>query len=106
MLKLTGRNGKSLIVDAIQKRYKDSRVYSYNNYMVPTIESYHVDVDECQVEEFCELIYDDISKLENEAVPISIVVIYTNLKDIEAIEELANKLEMEQLVRMVVVTGK
>lgn len=106
MLKLTGKSGKTLIVDAIQKRYENSRIYSYNNYMVPAMESYHADSDECTVDEFCQFVYDDISKLGNESFPISIVVIYTNLNDIEEIEDLANRLETENLVRMVIVTSK
>lgn len=106
MLKITGNSGKSLIVEAIQKRYDNSRVYSYNDYMVPTMESYHVDLDECPAEEFCKFVYDDISKLGRDVLPVGIVVIYTNLSDIEVMEELANKLEWEQLARMVVVTGK
>lgn len=106
MLKLTGKAGKSLIVDAIKERYKDSRIYSYNNYIVPTMECFHVDCTDCSIEEFCRFIYDDISKLGNDVLPPGIVVIYTNLADIEEIEELANRLECEQFVRMVVVTGR
>lgn len=43
MLKLTGKAGKSLVVEAIQNRFNNLRIYSYNEYMVPTMESYHVD---------------------------------------------------------------
>lgn len=106
MLKLTGKAGKSIIVEAIQKRYDDSMVYSYNDYMVPTMESYHVDSDECTVDEFCEFVYQDISGVEGEIIPVNIVVIYTNLCDIKEIENLAAKLESEYLARMVVVTSR
>lgn len=106
MLKITGKVGKSIVVDAIQKRYEGSRIYSYNDYMVPTMESYHINSDECTVDEFCEFVYDNISKLGNKSLPISIVVIYTNLQDVEQIEKLADKLESEYLVRMVIVTSR
>lgn len=106
MLKLTGKIGKSIIVEAIQKRYEDSRVYSYNNYMVPMTESYHVDSDECTIDEFCQFVYDDIFKFKNESFPISIVVIYTNLQNIKEIENLAVKLESEHLVGMLIITGR
>lgn len=76
MLKITGNSGKSIIIEAIQKRYDDSRVYSYNDYMVPTMESYHVDSDECTVDEFCQYVYYDISKLGNRSFPISIKLYY------------------------------
>lgn len=106
MLKITGNSGKSLIVEAIQKRYDDSRVYSYNDYMVPTMESYHVDSDECTVDEFCKFVYQDISGLEGWVAPVNIVVIYTNLRDVKEIEDLAAKLESEYLVRMVIITSR
>lgn len=106
MLKLTGKTGKSLVVEAIQNRFNNSRVYSYNDYMVPTMECYHVDSDECSVDEFCEFVYQDILKLEKEKPLNDVIVIYTNLQQIEEIEKLAVKLESEYLVRMVVITSR
>ncbi len=107
MLKLIGKAGKSIVVDAIQTNYKDSRVYSYDDYMVPTMESYHVNSNDCTIDEFCELIYDDIiSKFKRDDFNIGIVVIYTNLKDVHKLYDLANKLESKQLVKMVVVTSQ
>lgn len=106
MLKLTGKTGKSLIVEAIQNRFNNSRVYSYNDYMIPTMECYHVDLGECSVNEFCEFVYQDILKLEKEKPLNDVIVIYTNLQQIEEIEKLATKLESEYLVRMVVVTSR
>lgn len=106
MLKLTGKTGKSLVVEAIQNRFNNLRIYSYNEYVVPTMESYHVDSSDCSVGEFCQFIYEHISKCEKDDSPIDIVVIYTNLSDTEEIEKLANRLECEQFVRMTVVTGK
>lgn len=106
MLKLTGKAGKSLIVEAIQERYEDLRVYSYNNYIVPTMECFHVDCNDCSVEEFSKFIYEDILKCKNDDLPIGIVVIYTNLQNIEVIEKLADRLESEYLAKMVIITGK
>ena len=106
MLKLTGKTGKSLVVEAIQNRFNNSRVYSYNDYMVPTMECYHVDSDECSVDEFCEFVYQDILKLEKEKPLNDAIVIYTNLQQIEEIEKLAVELESEYLVRMVVITSR
>lgn len=106
MLKLTGKAGKSFVVEAIQERYKYSRIYSYNDCVLPIMESYHVDSSDCTVGEFCQFIYEHISKREKDDSPIDIVVIYTNLSDTEEIEKLANRLECEQFVRMAVVTGR
>ena len=106
MLKLTGKAGKSLVVEAIQNRFNNLRIYSYNEYMVPTMESYHVDSDECSVDEFCEFVYQDILKLEKEKPLNDAIVIYTNLQQIEEIEKLAVELESEYLVRMVVITSR
>ena len=52
MLKLTGKVGKSFVVEAIQERYKYSRIYSYNDCVLPIMESYHVDRSDCTVGEF------------------------------------------------------
>ena len=52
MLKLTGKAGKSLVVEAIQNRFNNLRIYSYNEYVVPTMESYHVDSNEYSVDEY------------------------------------------------------
>ena len=108
MLKLTGNVGKSIIVDAI-KKYNNARVYSYNKELIPVMESYHVNSDECSVKEFCEYILEDIDSLSSEQLPVNMVVIYTNLTDkhdITMVEDYANTLEFEGKVGTVVVTSK
>ena len=108
MLKLTGSVGKSIVVDAI-KKYNDARIYSYDKELIPVMESYHVNSDECSVKEFCQFVYNDICGLGDEHLPINMVVIYTNLsgiKDIGIIEDYAHTLEHNHMVGIVVVTSK
>ena len=107
MLKLTGNVGKSIIVDAI-KKYNNARVYSYDKELIPVMESYHINSDECSVKEFCDFVYNDINELGTERLPVNIVAIYTNLTnedDIKLLEECAHKLE-ESMVRIVLVASK
>ena len=108
MLKLTGNVGKSIIVDAI-KKYNNARVYSYDKELIPALESYHVNSDECSVEEFCKFIFNDIYELGEERLPINMVIIYTNLSDIRdvgIIEDYAHTLEHNRMVGTVVVASK
>ena len=108
MIKISGNVGKSIIVDAI-KKYNNARVYSYDKELIPVMESYHVNSDECSVKEFCEYILEDIDSLSSEQLPINMVVIYTNLTDehdITMVEDYANTLEFEGKVGTVVVTSK
>ena len=101
MLKLTGNVGKSIIVDAIQK-YNNARIYSYDRELIPVLESYHVNSDECSVEEFCKFVFNDIYELD-------MVIIYTNLsdiKDIGLIEDYALTLEHNHMVGIVVVASR
>ena len=107
MLKLTGNVGKSVIVDAI-KKYNNARVYSYDKELIPVMESYHINSDECGIKEFCEYVLEDIDSLSSEQLPVNMVVIYTNLEDkhITIVEDYANTLEFEGKVRNVVVTSK
>ena len=108
MIKISGNVGKSIIVDAI-KKYNDARVYSYDKELIPVMESYHVNSDECSIKEFCEYILEDIDSLSSEQLPVNMVVIYTNLEDkhdITMVEDYANTLEFEGKVGTVVVTSK
>lgn len=108
MLKLTGNAGKSVIVDAI-KKYNNARVYSYDKELIPVMESYHVNSDECNVEEFCKFVFNDIYELGKEYLPINMVVIYTNLsaiKDVGLIENYALTLEHNHMVGTVVVMSR
>ena len=108
MIKISGNVGKSVIVDAI-KKYNNARVYSYDKELIPVMESYHVNSDECSIKEFCEYILEDIDSLSSEQLPVNMVVIYTNLTDkhdITMVEDYANTLEFEGKVGTVVVTSK
>ena len=108
MIKISGNVGKSVIVDAI-KKYNNARVYSYDKELIPVMESYHVNSDECSIKEFCEYILEDIDSLSSEQLPVNMVVIYTNLEDkhdITMVEDYANTLEFERKVGTVVVTSK
>ena len=108
MLKLTGNVGKSVIVDAI-KKYNNARVYSYDKELIPIMESYHINSDECGIKEFCEYVLEDINSLSSEQLPVNMVVVYTNLinkHDITMVEDYANTLEFEGKVGTVVVTSK
>lgn len=108
MLKLTGNVGKSVIVDAI-KKYNNARVYSYDKELIPIMESYHINSDECGIKEFCEYVLEDIDSLSSEQLPVNMVVVYTNLinkHDITMVEDYANTLEFEGKVGSVVITSK
>ena len=108
MIKISGNVGKTVIVDAI-KKYNNARVYSYDKELIPVMESYHVNFDECSIKEFCEYILEDIDSLSSEQFPVNMVVIYTNLEDkhdITMVEDYANTLEFERKVGAVVVTSK
>jgi hypothetical protein len=104
MLKLIGKTGKSIIVDAI-KSYNNARIYSYNEDVIPTMDCYHINSDERSVRGFCESVYKDIHNLGNEQLPLDMVVIYTNCSDIEDIgilEDYAHVLEENMVVTVVV----
>ena len=105
MLSVKGRVGKSIIADAI-KKYNNARIYSYDTDIVPSLESYHVQSDECDIKEFCKFVFDDIHNLGDEVLPLSMVVIYTNLSeinDIGVLEDYANTLEQNKMVGTVVI---
>ena len=108
MLKLTGNVGKSIVVDAI-KKYNNARIYSYDKDLIPVMESYHVNSDECSVEEFCKFVFNDIYELGDECLPINMVLIYTNLSGIRddgMIEDYAHTLEHNRIVGIVVVVSR
>ena len=107
MLLVKGIVGKSIIADAI-KKYNNARIYSYDSDIIPSLESYHVNTDECDVKEFCKFVFDDIYNLGDEHLPLDMVVIYTNLNniDIGLIENYANTFEQNKMVNHVVVMCK
>ena len=108
MLLLKGNQGKSVIVNAIQK-YNNAKVYVYNNEPIQTLDSYFVSSKYFSVKEFCESIFKDINGLGAENHPVHMIVTYTNLSDgneIGLIEDYANMFEKMRLVSTVVVTCK
>lgn len=108
MLKLTGNAGKSVIVDAIQK-YNNARVYVYGEEPIQTLDSYFISSKDFTAKEFCESLYRDIEGIGCEHLPVNMVVIYTNLSDIEdigLIEDYAHTLENNHMIGIVVVTSK
>ena len=111
MIKITGKSGKSEIASAIQK-YNGAEIYSYYNIMLPFENCYHINDDECSVIEFCDFIVDNIKENvnENDGLPLSMIVIYTNLSDVSDTGHLyayaARLEEVEKLVRTVVVISQ
>lgn len=108
MIQVTGKNGKSIIADAIQ-RYNGAMIYSYYNEELPFEHYWHVNSDEYSVKEFCEGITANIKEevKQNENLPLNMIVVYTNLsniKDIATLHTWASRLEnAEKLVGTVVV---
>lgn len=108
MIKITGKTRKSEIANAIQE-YNGSEIYSYYNTMLPFEHCYHVNDDECSVKEFCDFVVDNVKEKvnENDGLPLSMIVIYTNLSDISDTGHLyayaARLEEVENLVGTVVV---
>lgn len=108
MLAVKGRIGKSVLADAI-KKYNNARIYSYDTDIIPSLESYHVQSDECDIKEFCKFVFDDIHNLDEDILPLNMVVIYTNLSEIDDIgmlEDYANTLEQNKMVGTVVIMYK
>ena len=108
MIQIAGKNGKSIIADAIQK-YNGAPIYSYYNDSLPFEDCWQVSPDEYSVKEFCEGMIADIKEKvkRNENLPLNMVVIYTNLSGIENITTLhtyVSRLEnVEKLVGTIVV---
>lgn len=108
MIKITGESGKSEIANAIQK-YNGAVIYSYYDTMLPFENCYHINDDECSVKEFCDFVVDDVKEnvSKNYGLPLSMIVIYTNVSDTSDICSLtayAGRLEeVEKLVGTVVV---
>ena len=108
MLAVKGRIGKSVVADAI-KKYNNARIYSYDTDIIPSLESYHVQSDECNIKEFCKFVFDDIHNLGGDILPLNMIIIYTNLSDINDIgvlEDYANTLEQNKMVGTVVIMYK
>ena len=87
MLQLIGENGKSVIIDAIQKLY-GARVYVYDKEEVNNLDAYFVSQKCFSIEEFCESVKSDLEGYNVEQRPINTVVLYTNSLDINIISEL------------------
>ena len=106
MLKLIGENGKSIIAEALQEyEYSHAKVYVYEEYEIPSLNYYYVDANQYSVKEFYDFVYNDLTELEH----TNMVVLYTNLSDISAMETIrryAELLEGEGLASLVIVTSK
>ena len=108
MIKITGKSGKSVIANAIQ-RYCDADIYSYYNELLPFRHCYHVNNNECSIKEFCDFVVDNVKEKvnKNEGLPLNMIVIYTNISDVRDIGSLtayANRLEeVEKMVGTVVI---
>lgn len=111
MIKVTGNVMKSEIANAIQK-YNGAVIYSYYNTMLPFENCYHINDDECSVIEFCDFIVDNVKEKvnENDGLPLSMIVIYTNLSNVSDTGHLyayaARLEEVEKLVGTVVVISQ
>ena len=111
MIKITGKTGKSEIANAIQK-YNGAVIYSYYNTMLPFERCYHINNDECSVVEFCDFVADNVKEKvnKNNGLPLSMIVIYTNLSDVSETGHLyayaARLEEVEKLVGTVVVISQ
>lgn len=108
MLSVRGRVGKSIIADAIME-YNNARIYSYDIDIIPSLESYHVHPDDATVKEFCKFVFDDIYNLCDEVLPLHMIVIYTNLSEIDDIgvlEDYGKTLEQNKMVGTVVIMYK
>ena len=110
MIKITGKAMKFEIANAIQQ-YNGAKIFSYDNYLPPFVDCWHVNSDEYSVDEFCEGIMAVIKEeVENgESLPLKMAVIYTNLENIVEINMIYNyaeKIEKEHLVVSVVVCSQ
>ena len=110
MIKITGKTMKSEIANAIQ-HYNGAKIFSYDDYLPPFVNCWHVNSDEYSVEEFCEGIMADIKEevKNKEYLPLQMIVIYTNLENIAEINMIYNcaeKIEKEHLVVSVVVCSQ
>jgi hypothetical protein len=110
MLKLIGKSCKSIVVDAI-KQYNDARVYTYNKDPIGTLEAYHVNSDECDIEEFCKFVLEDMRNISDsvDQLPLNMVVIYTNCSnayDLRFLNDFGHMLEEENMVVTVVVCSR
>lgn len=88
MIKVSGKSGKSIIAEAIQK-YNGAVIYAYCDDLPPFTECYYVNRSEATVREFCAFILHDlIEKTKDGAIPM--IVIYTNESDLETTGILAD----------------
>ena len=110
MIKITGKTMKSEIVNAIQS-YNGAKIFSYDDYLPPFVDCWHVNSDEYSVDEFCEGIMTVIKEEveSEESLPQKMAVIYTNLENIVEINMIYNcaeKIEKEHLSVSVVVCSQ
>ncbi len=106
MIRVTGEKQKSEIACAIQK-YNGSPIYSYGDLYPICADTYITSDTECDPASFCKFVIDNLEEKvrDNEGLPISMIVIYTNLDDlvkIAIIENYIKEMENEKIVGNVV----
>ncbi len=107
MLILKGNTGKSIVADALH-RYNFAPIFVYDKETINTIDCDFIPSDEFSIIQFCEGLYDHIKEYNYELLPINMIVIYTNLPELDCgmIFDYAHKIEVENLVGNVIVTCK
>lgn len=78
----------------------------YDKEPIKTIKNDFIPFGEVSIEEFCKVLYEHIKNINIELLPINIIVIYTNLSELECslIFDYADRIEKENLVESVIVT--
>lgn len=107
MLILKGNTGKSIVADALH-RYNFAPVFVYDKEPINTIKCDFIPADEVPIIQFCKGLYDHIKEYYSEFLPIDMIVIYTNLSEVDCglIFDYAHMIEIENLVVNVIVTCK
>lgn len=107
MLILKGKVGKSIVADALH-RYNFTPIFVYDKEPINTIECDFIPTDEFTIDQFCKGLYGHIKEYNSELLPLSMIVIYTNLSEVDCslIFDYAHIIESEKLVLNVLVTCK
>ena len=108
MLLVKGNVGKSIIADAINK-YNNAKIFVYDKQPIQTLDSYFLSVNECTLKEFCDEVIRILQDINDNCLPLEMIVIYTNLNEdegINIIQKYAIQMEREHIVNYVVVMCK
>ena len=96
MLKLIGDHGKSVVANAMQK-FSNTKVYVYDEKPVSTLDSYFINSKKNSMKDLCEFIISDLKDRKF----VDILIVYTNLSDIEDVKMLEEYMRMMELDSMV-----